>query len=49
LGLGRGHAYLLARRGELPVPAFRLGKSWQVPTASLRRVLHLDEGGGDAA
>ena len=45
LGLGRGHAYLLARRKELPVPAYRLGRSWRVPTAALRRALHLDQDG----
>lgn len=41
-GLGRGRAYELARRGELPFPVYRLGRSWRVPTAALRRALHLD-------
>jgi excisionase family DNA binding protein len=49
LGLGRDRAYRLAARGELPFTCYRFGRSWRVPTAALRRALHLDEGGGDAA
>ena len=41
-GLGRARTFELARRGELPVPTFRLGRSWRVPTAALRRALQLD-------
>jgi hypothetical protein len=47
-GLGRARAFELARRGELPFAVYRLGRSWRVPTAALRRALHLDLGGGDA-
>jgi hypothetical protein len=48
-GLGRARAFELARRGELPFPVYRLGRSFRVPTAALRRVLGLDSEGGDAA
>jgi hypothetical protein len=48
-GLGRARAFELGRRGELPFPVYRLGRSWRVPTAALRRALHLDLGGGDAS
>jgi hypothetical protein len=41
-GLGRARTFELARRGELPVPIFRLGRSFRVPTAALRAVLRLD-------
>ena len=46
-GLGRARTFELARRGELPFEVYRLGRSWRVPTAALRRVLHLDPGGRD--
>jgi hypothetical protein len=42
LGLGRGRTFELARRGELPFPVYRLGRSFRVPTAALRRALQLD-------
>jgi hypothetical protein len=48
-GLGRARTFELGRRGELPFPVYRLGRSWRVPTAALRRALHLDPGGGDAS
>jgi hypothetical protein len=48
-GLGRARAFELARRGELPFPVYRLGRSFRVPTAALRRALGLDPEGGDAA
>jgi len=32
----------------LPVPVFKIGGSYRVPTASLRRVLGLDPEDGDA-
>jgi Helix-turn-helix domain len=47
LGLGRARAFELARRGELPFAIFRLGRSYRVPTAALRRALGLDSEGGD--
>jgi excisionase family DNA binding protein len=49
LGLGRDRARELARLGELPFPVYRFGRSYRVPTAALRRALHLDQDGGDAA
>jgi hypothetical protein len=41
-GLGRARTFELARSGQLPVPVFRLGRSFRVPTAALRRALQLD-------
>jgi hypothetical protein len=41
-GLGRARAFELARRGELPFVVYRLGRSWRVPTAALRRALGLE-------
>jgi hypothetical protein len=41
-GLGRARTFELARRGELPMPIIRLGRSFRVPTAALRAVLRLD-------
>ena len=41
-GLGRARTFELARRGELPFPVYRLGRSFRVPTAALRRALQLD-------
>jgi excisionase family DNA binding protein len=43
LGIGRGHAYELARRRELP-GLLVLGSRYRVSTASLRRFLEGDEG-----
>jgi hypothetical protein len=48
-GLGRARAFELARRGELPFVVYRLGRSWTVPTATLRRALGLDPEGGDGS
>jgi hypothetical protein len=48
-GVGRARALELAREGKLPFPVYRLGRSFRVPTAALRRVLGLDSEGGDAA
>jgi hypothetical protein len=45
-GLGRARAFELARRGELPFPVYRLGRSFRVPTAAFRRALGLDPKGG---
>jgi excisionase family DNA binding protein len=49
LGVGRAKVFELARSGQLPFPVYRLGRSWRVPTAALRRALHLDPDGGDAS
>jgi hypothetical protein len=43
LGLPRNQAYEAAARGELKT--IRFGRKLVVPTAWLRRVLELDEGG----
>jgi hypothetical protein len=48
-GLGRARAFELARRGELPFVVYRLGRSFRVPTAALRRALGLDLEGGDGS
>ncbi len=45
-GLGRSSAYEAVRRGDLP--AIRIGTRWVVPTAALRRMLAIDDGGGHA-
>jgi len=47
-GLGRDRVFELARAGELPVPVYRLGRSYRVPTAALRRTLELDQEVGRA-
>jgi len=49
LGMGRSSIYNAVARGEIPV--IRLGRRLRVPTAALRRMLQLDDGGGapDAA
>ena len=41
LGIGSTTAYALAGRGELPFPAYRVGRQWIVPTAGLRAFLGL--------
>jgi hypothetical protein len=48
-GLGWARAFERARRGELPFTIFRLGRSYRVPTAALRRALGLDPEGGNAS
>mgnify|MGYP001187635604 CR=1 FL=1 len=35
LGLGRTTTYRLLREGAFPVPAYRAGRSWKVPTAGI--------------
>ncbi|WP_235431952.1 AlpA family transcriptional regulator [Nocardiopsis sp. RV163] len=42
LGLGRTTAYRLLREGAFPVPAYRTGKAWVVPTAGVLVHLGLD-------
>ena len=39
LGIGRTRAFELARHGEFPVPALRVGSTWRVPTAALLALL----------
>lgn len=41
IGLGRSAAYEAVRRGE--IPSIKIGRRVVVPTASLRRLLQLDE------
>jgi hypothetical protein len=41
-GLGRTTAYALARKGEFPCRVVRVGSSYRVPTAELRRELGLE-------
>ena len=43
LGVGSTTAYALAGRGELPFPAYRVGRQWVVPTAGLRAFLGLPQ------
>ncbi len=42
LGLGRNSIYKAAKDGSIPV--IRIGGSVRVPTAWLRRTLHLEQG-----
>lgn len=48
-GIHRTTAYELAKRDELGVPVMRLGRTWRVPTAEVRRVLGLPAAGSAAA
>jgi len=43
LGVGSTTAYALAGCGELPFPAYRVGRQWVVPTAGLRTFLGLSD------
>lgn len=46
LGMSRGKAYDLNRRGEFPLPVIAAGeRGYRVPTAALRRLLQLDGDG----
>lgn len=47
LGLSKVSTYEAVHRGDIPV--IRIGRRMLVPTAALRRMLHLDAGGPDAA
>ena len=47
LGLSKMSTYNAARAGE--IPTIRVGRRILVPTAALRRLLSLDDGGGRAA
>ena len=40
LGIGRQQAYAAVRSGQ--IPSIRVGRSWRVPTAALRRLAGLD-------
>lgn len=42
LGIARGLAYQLVRRGDFPVATLKLGRRLVVPTAALMRLLGLD-------
>ncbi|MGC5054613.1 helix-turn-helix domain-containing protein [Micromonospora sp. DT48] len=41
LGMSRSTAYKLIRRNAFPVPHFRVGAHYRIPTASLLAALHL--------
>ncbi|WP_241836614.1 hypothetical protein [Streptomyces sp. CB01249] len=43
LSLGRSTGYGLAKRGEYPCKALKLGNAYRVVTADLQRLLALDE------
>lgn len=49
LGIGRSLAYELARRDELPVPVFRVGRLLRVPRQPLERLLNGEADGGQPA
>ena len=49
LGIGRTTAQTLARNDQFPVPVFRAGTVYRVPTAPLLRLLGLQVPGGDAS
>ncbi|NEA23135.1 helix-turn-helix domain-containing protein [Actinomadura bangladeshensis] len=42
IGLGRTRAYELARRGQFPCKVVRIGASYRVVTADLRRLLGIE-------
>ncbi|MEY9930200.1 excisionase family DNA binding protein [Catenulispora sp. GP43] len=42
LGIGRTLAYTMAADDRLPVPVFRVGTAYRVPTAPLLRFLGID-------
>lgn len=42
IGLGRTRAYELARRGKFPCKVIRIGTSYRVVTADLRRLLGIE-------
>lgn len=41
LGLGRASGYEAVRRGD--IPSIRIGRRLLVPTAALRRLLHVED------
>ncbi|MFF0229766.1 helix-turn-helix domain-containing protein [Micromonospora sp. NPDC005254] len=45
LGMSRSAAYKLIRRDAFPVPHFRVGAHYRIPTAPLLAVLHLHDPG----
>lgn len=49
LGISRSAAYKLAARDAFPVPLFRAGAYYRVPTAPILRKLHLDSPPASAA
>lgn len=42
LGIGITAAYRAARRGELPVPAIKIGSRWVIPRRPLDQLLGID-------
>ncbi|WP_301925161.1 helix-turn-helix transcriptional regulator [Corynebacterium glaucum] len=47
LGIGRSTAYNYAREGNFPVPVFRVGSRYVVPTRPLLEALGLNREEGD--
>lgn len=47
LGIGRTTAQTLARNDDFPVPVFRAGSVYRVPTAPILRLLGLQVPGGN--
>ncbi|MGH4009781.1 MAG: helix-turn-helix domain-containing protein [Pseudonocardiaceae bacterium] len=45
LGISLNTAYGAVKRGDLGVRALRYGRRWRIPTADLRRVVGLEDGG----
>ncbi|WP_433315623.1 helix-turn-helix domain-containing protein [Micromonospora sp. CA-269861] len=45
LGMSRSAAYKLIRRDAFPVPHFRVGAHYRIPTAPLLAALHLEDPG----
>ncbi|MET8365289.1 helix-turn-helix domain-containing protein [Micromonospora sp. NPDC005194] len=45
LGMSRSAAYKLIRRDAFPVPHFRVGAHYRIPTAPLLTALHLHDPG----
>ncbi|MGV9211073.1 helix-turn-helix domain-containing protein [Micromonospora sp. RB23] len=43
LGMSRSAAYKLIRRDAFPVPHFRVGAHYRIPTAPLLATLHLND------
>ena len=43
-GLAMSTAYLLAKRGQFPVPVIRVGTQYRVPVKPILAALHLEPG-----
>jgi excisionase family DNA binding protein len=48
LGIDRSTGYKAIRDGTFPLPVIRVGRLIRVPTASLRRLLEIESGEGEA-